>query len=99
MKLTYMGDARYNMGNSLMVACSKLGLDFTACTRKEYFPNPQLVEECQAYAKASVSTITLTEDVREERAGRMSSTPMYGSPWASRTVSGRRESTPFFRTR
>ena len=62
-KLTYMGDARYNMGNSLMIACSKLGMHFTACTSKEYFPTPELVAQCQEYAKASGATITLTEDV------------------------------------
>ena len=80
LKLTYMGDARYNMGNSLMVVCSKLGLDFTACTRKEYFPNSQLVEECQAYAKASGSTITLTEDVRKGTSG---ADVIYTDVWVS----------------
>ncbi len=65
LKLVYMGDARYNMGNSLMIACSKMGLDFTACTTKEYFPNDALVAQCQEYAKASGSVITLTEDVAE----------------------------------
>ena len=65
LKLVYMGDARYNMGNSLMIACSKMGLDFTACTTKEYFPNDALVVQCQEYAKASGSVITLTEDVEE----------------------------------
>ncbi len=62
-KLVYMGDARYNMGNSLMVACSKMGMDFTACTAKEYFPSDSLVEQCDAYARASGGSITLTEDV------------------------------------
>ena len=52
-RLTYMGDARYNMGNSLMVACSKLGLDFTACTSREYFPNEELVAQCREWAKES----------------------------------------------
>ena len=47
LKLVYMGDARYNMGNSLMVVCSKLGLDFVACTNKKYFPNDELVAQCQ----------------------------------------------------
>lgn len=61
-KLVYMGDARYNMGNSLMVVCAKLGLHFVACTTKEYFPNQELVEQCQEYAKASGATITLEED-------------------------------------
>lgn len=62
-KLVYMGDARYNMGNSLMITCAKMGMDFVACTAKEYFPSPSLVEECQEYAKASGGSITLTEDV------------------------------------
>ena len=64
-KLVYMGDARYNMGNSYMIACSKMGMDFVACAPKKYFPNDQLVEECQAYARESGSTITLTENVEE----------------------------------
>jgi ornithine carbamoyltransferase len=62
-KLVYMGDARYNMGNSLMIACSKMGMHFTACTAKEYFPNEELVKQCREYAKESGGTITLTEDV------------------------------------
>lgn len=62
-KLTYMGDARYNMGNSLMIACSKMGMHFTACTSKDYFPDARLVEQCNEYAKASGGSITLTEDV------------------------------------
>ncbi len=64
-KLVYMGDARYNMGNSLMVACSKMGLDFTACAPKAYFPNENLVKQCEEYASASGSTITLTEQAAE----------------------------------
>lgn len=64
-KLVYMGDARYNMGNSYMIACSKMGMDFVACAPKKYFPNDQLVEECQAYARESGATITLTENVEE----------------------------------
>ena len=51
LKLVYMGDARYNMGNSLMVVCSKLGLDFVACTNKKYFPNDELVA-CLLYTSA-----------------------------------------------
>lgn len=69
LKLTYMGDARYNMGNSLMIACSKLGLDFTACTAEAYFPNEALVEECRGYAGASGASITLTQDVAEGAGG------------------------------
>ena len=63
-KLVYMGDARYNMGNSLMIACAKLGMHFVACAPEKYFPNAALVEECQDYAKESGGSITLTEDVK-----------------------------------
>jgi ornithine carbamoyltransferase len=62
-KFVYMGDARYNMGNSIMVACSKMGMDFVACTSKKYFPDAALVEECKKYAAESGATITLTENV------------------------------------
>lgn len=62
LKLVYMGDARYNMGNSLMIACTKLGMHFVACAPKKYFPNPELVAECEAYARVSGGSITLTED-------------------------------------
>ena len=62
-KFVYMGDARYNMGNSLMIVCSKLGLHFVACAPKKYFPNPELVAQCEEYAKESGATITLTENV------------------------------------
>ena len=62
-KLVYMGDARYNMGNSLMILCAKMGMDFVACTAKEYFPENELVEQCEEYAKISGGSITLTEDV------------------------------------
>ena len=68
-KLVYMGDARYNMGNSLMIVCSKLGLHFVACAPNKYFPDPELVKECEEYAKASGGTITLTEDVNEGTKG------------------------------
>ncbi len=62
-RLVYMGDARYNMGNSLMIACSKMGLDFTACAPKKYFPDEALVAKCRGYAAASGSSVTLSEDV------------------------------------
>lgn len=61
--LVYMGDARYNMGNSWMIACSKMGINFTACAPKEYFPAPELVELCKTYAAQSGASITLSEDV------------------------------------
>ena len=79
-KLTYMGDARYNMGNSLMIVCAKLGLHFTACTTKVYFPNEQLVKECLAWAKESGGSITLTEDVE---AGTKGADVVYTDVWVS----------------
>ena len=80
LKLVYMGDARYNMGNSLMVACSKLGLDFVACTTEDYFPNAELVAQCQEYAKESEATITLTSDVK---AGTKDADVIYTDVWVS----------------
>ena len=79
-KLVYMGDARYNMGNSLMIACAKMGMHFTACTAKEYFPNQELVEQCQEYAKASGGSITLTEDVES---GTKGADVLYTDVWVS----------------
>ena len=79
-KLAYLGDARYNMGNSLMIACTKLGMHFTACTAKEYFPNAELVAECEEYAKASGGSITLTEDVKE---GTRGADVIYTDVWVS----------------
>ena len=60
-----MGDARYNMGNSLMVTCAKLGMNFVACTNKKYFPANELVEYCIDIASETGATITLTEDITE----------------------------------
>lgn len=65
LKFVYMGDARYNMGNSLMVTCAKLGMHFVACTNKEYFPAQELVDTCNAIAKETGASITLTESVEE----------------------------------
>lgn len=79
-KLVYMGDARYNMGNSLMIACAKLGMHFTACTTKKYFPNEELVETCRGYAAESGATITLTEDVAE---GTKDADVIYTDVWVS----------------
>ncbi|MGN0241833.1 MAG: ornithine carbamoyltransferase, partial [Candidatus Weimeria sp.] len=64
-RFVYMGDARYNMGNSLMVTCAKLGMDFVACTNKKYFPDEQLVEYSRKEAARSGGSITLTESVEE----------------------------------
>lgn len=79
-KLVYMGDARYNMGNSLMVACSKMGLDFVACAPKKYFPDKDLVELCREYAVESGASITLTEDVWQ---GTKGADVIYTDVWVS----------------
>ena len=79
-RLTYMGDARYNMGNSLMVACAKMGMHFTACTTKNYFPAAELVEECRKIAEQTGGTITLTEDVE---AGTKNADVIYTDVWVS----------------
>lgn len=63
--LVYMGDARYNMGNSLMVTSAKLGMNFTACTNKKYFPDEKLVSYCKEVATQTGGSITLTENVKE----------------------------------
>lgn len=79
-KLVYMGDARFNMGNSLMIACAKMGMHFVACTIKKYFPNEELVNLCREYAKESGATITLTEDVKE---GTKDADVIYTDVWVS----------------
>ena len=61
-KLVYMGDARYNMGNSLMVGCAKMGMHFVACAPKKYFPNPELVAECEKIAKDTGAVLEFIED-------------------------------------
>lgn len=76
----YMGDARNNMGNSLMVACAKMGLNFTACAPKELFPAEELVEKCKEIAKESGATITLTEDVK---VGTKNADVIYTDVWVS----------------
>ncbi len=61
-KLVYMGDARYNMGNSLMVGCAKMGMHFVACAPKKYFPSAELVAQCMAIAKETGATLEFIED-------------------------------------
>ena len=63
-KLVYMGDARYNMGNSWMVTCAKMGMNFVACAPRNYFPDPDLLATCGAIAAQTGGSITLTEDVK-----------------------------------
>lgn len=79
-KFVYMGDARYNMGNSLMVTCAKLGMDFVACTNKKYFPNDELVKYCKDVAETTGASITLTEDVAE---GTKDADVIYTDVWVS----------------
>ena len=79
-KLVYMGDARYNMGNSWMVTCAKMGMHFVACAPKKYFPDPELVATCEAIAKETGATITLTED---PVAGTKDADVIYTDVWVS----------------
>ena len=79
-KLVYMGDARYNMGNSLMVTCAKLGMHFVACTSKNYFPEKELVDYCEKVAKQTGGSVTLTEDVA---AGTKDADVIYTDVWVS----------------
>ena len=77
---TYMGDARNNMGNSLMIACAKMGLNFTACAPKELFPEAWLVEEAKKIAVESGGSVRLTEDVAE---GTKDADVLYTDIWVS----------------
>lgn len=61
-KFVYMGDARYNMGNSLMIGCAKMGLDFTACAPKKYFPDEALIAKCEEIAKETGAVLHFEED-------------------------------------
>ena len=79
-KLVYMGDARYNMGNSLMVTCAKLGMHFVACTSENYFPEKELVDYCVEVAKQTGGSVTLTEDVA---AGTKDADVIYTDVWVS----------------
>lgn len=79
-KVAYMGDARYNMGNSWMVTCAKMGMDFVACAPKKYFPAEELVKTCEQIAKENGGTITLTEDAV---AGTRDADVIYTDVWVS----------------
>ena len=61
-KLVYMGDARFNMGNSLMVGCAKMGMHFVACSPAKYFPGEELVKQCQAIAAETGATLEFISD-------------------------------------
>ena len=79
-KLVYMGDARYNMGNSLMAGCAKMGLDFVACAPKAYFPDAALVENCRAVAAETGATLSFCEDPAEAVKG---ANVIYTDVWVS----------------
>ncbi len=79
-KFVYMGDTRYNMGNSLMIGCAKMGLHFTACAPKAYFPSPALIAECEAIAKETGATLTFCEDPAEAVSG---ADVIYTDVWVS----------------
>ena len=80
LRLTYFGDARNNMGNSLMVACAKMGIYFTACAPKELFPESGLVQTCREIAEENDCTLTLTEDAA---AGASGADIVYTDIWVS----------------
>ena len=79
-KLVYMGDARYNMGNSLMVGCAKMGMHFVACAPKKYFPNPELIATCEAIAKETGATLEFNENPAEAVKG---ADVIYTDVWVS----------------
>ncbi len=79
-KLVYMGDARYNMGNSLMVGAAKLGMHFVACAPEKYFPDAALVEKCREIAAQTGATIEFCEDVKEATKG---ADVIYTDVWVS----------------
>ncbi len=80
LNLVFLGDARNNVANSLMVACAKLGLNFTCCAPKTLFPKPELVSICKKIAEEHNSTITLTEDAM---AGTKGAHILYTDVWVS----------------
>ena len=79
-KLVYMGDARYNMGNSLMVGCAKMGMHFVACAPEKYFPNAELVAQCEAIAK---ETGAVLEFITEPAKAVVKADVIYTDVWVS----------------
>ena len=76
----YMGDARFNMGNSLMVGCAKMGVNFTVCAPKKYFPDKKLIEQCNELAKESGAVLNFTESTDEALNG---ADVVYTDVWVS----------------
>ena len=79
-KLVYMGDARYNMGNSLMVGCAKMGMHFVACAPKKYFPSQELIDACEAVAKETGAVLEFNENPAEAVKG---ADVIYTDVWVS----------------
>lgn len=79
-KLVYMGDARYNMGNSLMIGCAKMGMEFAACAPKKYWPAKELVSEAERIAKETGAKVTLSEKPKEAVKG---ADVIYTDVWVS----------------
>ena len=79
-KLVYMGDARYNMGDSLMVGCAQMGMHFVACAPEKYFPGKALVEECQAIA---AETGAILEFITDPMAATKGAHVIYTDVWVS----------------
>ncbi len=79
-KLVYMGDARYNMGNSLMVGCAKMGMDFVACAPSKYFPSEELIAQCQQIANETGATLSFNENPMEAVQG---ANVIYTDVWVS----------------
>ncbi len=79
-KLVFMGDARYNMGNSLMVGCAKMGMHFVACTSPKYFPDKKLVDECLSIAK---STGAVLEFISDPMTATVGADVIYTDVWVS----------------
>ncbi len=69
LRLVYMGDARYNMGNSLMVGCAKMGMHYVACAPEKYQPSPELVAECRKIAAETGGSVTLSDDPKASAIG------------------------------
>jgi len=79
-KLVYMGDARYNMGNSLMIGCAKLGMHFVACAPEKYFPNADLIAKCEAIAAETGATLAFETDPQKAVVG---ADVIYTDVWVS----------------
>ena len=80
LNFVFAGDGRNNMSNSLMIGCSKMGLNFTCLAPKSLWPNEELVKQCEEYAKESGAKIRFTEDVKEAVEG---ADCIYTDVWAS----------------